>query len=147
MIKSKRGIEPVIATVLLIVITIAVIGVLVAFLYPYIKGMTEKETACRDVRLEIDSTGTCTNGTGTWVMVSYSSGNIALTKAIVQVTTGGSTSAYPMLRIPGVGGAETYFTSVSKNAAKVGAIPYVEYNGKEYMCDGGKAELTSVRAC
>ena len=40
MIKSKRGIEPVIATVLLIVITIAVIGVLVAFLYPYIKGMT-----------------------------------------------------------------------------------------------------------
>ena len=145
--KNKKGIEPVIATVLLIVITIAVVGVLVAFLYPYIRGMTDKETACRDVRLEIESTGTCTNYTDTWVMVSYSSGNVNLSKVIVQATSGGAISplTMPNADIPKIGGAQTSHVTNAGNATKVGAIPYVMYNGKEYMCDGGKAELTTVR--
>jgi flagellin-like protein len=144
MIKTKRGIEPVIATVLLIVITIAVIGVLVAFLYPYIRGMTEKETACRDIKLEIDSSGTYTTNSLTYVMVGYTSGSANQTRVVVQATGQGSTvSNATVSNKLNISEAMTYTVNMP-NAIKVGAVPYVVYNGKEYMCDNGKAELTSV---
>lgn len=146
MLKSKKGIEPVIATVLLIVITIAVVGVVVAFLYPYIKGMLDKETACNGVKLEIDSgTGnTFTNPTATWVMVSYTSGKINQTRVVVQATGQGTTlSNSNPSNIIKINEARTFMVDIS-NAMKVGAVPYITYNGKEYMCENGKAELTSV---
>ncbi len=143
--KTKRGIEPVIATVLLIVITIAVVGVLVAFLYPYINGMTEKETACRNVRLEIDSSGTCTNYTTSWIMVSYVTGTNDKTRISVQATAQGATKSNDVQdNLLKISEADTYMIKVG-NATKVGAVPYVMYNGKEYMCDGGKVELISIK--
>jgi flagellin-like protein len=142
--KSKKGIEPVIATVLLIVITIAVVGVLVAFLYPYIKGMMDKETACANLRVEIDQTGTFTNDSGTWVMVGYSTGNANQTRVVVTATGIGETKSNSAAsNMLGINEAKTFKVDV-KNATKVGAIPYTAYNGKEYMCDGGKAELTII---
>ncbi len=142
--KSKKGIEPVIATVLLIVITIAVIGIVAAFLYPYIRGMLDKETACRDVKVEIDASGTFTNGTASYIMVSYGSGSINQTRVVVQASSQGSTkSSADPLNTLNINEAYTFTVSVP-NAIKVGAIPYVMYNGKEYMCENGKAELTNI---
>lgn len=150
MLKSKKGIEPVIATVLLIVITIAIVGLVVAFVVPYIQGIMDKQSACSSVKLEIDTSGTCTNNTATKVMVGVGLGDFNMSKILVQVTSAGKTNAVPKIKgtdpFPAQGGAETYVIA-NGNATKVGAVPYVVYNKKEYVCDNGKAELSSVQRC
>ena len=88
MLRNKKGIEPVIATVLLIVITIALVGIVVAFLVPYIQSIMDKQTACKDVTLEIDTSGSCTNASGSEVMVDVGLGDFNLSKILVQVTSG-----------------------------------------------------------
>lgn len=143
---SKRGIEPVIATVLLIVVTLAVVGLVVAFLYPYIQGMMDKQTACNSVSLKIDEQGTCT-GTGiTKVMVEVTLNDYSLSKMTTYYLTNGETKTNTTTNsalLPENGGAMTYTYGIG-SATKVWAIPTMKYKGKDFMCDNAKAELTPV---
>jgi flagellin-like protein len=142
--RNKKGIEPVIATVLLIVVTIAVAGLVVVFIFGFINPRLDQQRACGDVRLDIDLSGTCTNGTVTCVMVSYASGNINLSKIKIQATSAGRTDTKQFTTdLPDIGGARTYGIKVN-NSLKVGAIPYAMYGNNEFSCDIGKAELTQV---
>ncbi|MCX6741933.1 MAG: hypothetical protein NTX24_02025 [Candidatus Pacearchaeota archaeon] len=150
MLRNKKGIEPVIATVLLIVITIAVVGVVVAFVVPYIQGIMDKQTACNGVALRIDETGTCTNSSTayTQVMVEVTLNEFNLSKITTYVLSGGNTMPNVSVgsRLPENGGARTY-TVVFGNATKVWAIPAVNYKSKEFTCDNSRIELTPVPVC
>jgi FlaG/FlaF family flagellin (archaellin) len=141
---NKKAIEPVVATVLLIVITIAIVGVVVAFLIPYITSLTDKQTACQGVSLSIDETGTFTNSSGAYVMVELlSKGDYNISRIVAQATALGQTKTNQADDIKNIGEARTIFVN-APNAIKVGAIPYIEYKNKEYACENSKVELLSV---
>jgi flagellin-like protein len=150
-LNNKRGIEPVIATVLLIVVTLAVVGLVIGFLYPYIQNMIDKQTACNGVALRISSEGTCTNKTtdGTKVMVEAVLNDNNISKMTTYFLFGGETRTTITTnfnQLPENGGARTY-TSPVGNVEKVWAIPTIKFKGKDFSCDNAKAELTPVLAC
>ena len=46
---AKKGISPVVATILLVLVTVVAVGVLAEFVVPYIKDTLSKSTECSDV--------------------------------------------------------------------------------------------------
>jgi len=146
---NKKGIEPVIATVLLIVVTLAVVGLVIGFLYPYIQNMIDKQTACNGVALKISPEGTCTSPTMTKVMVEAVLNDNNVSKMTTYFLSEGETKTNITTKIeqlPENGGARTY-TYQKGNIEKVWAIPTVKFKGKDFSCDNAKAELTPVIAC
>ncbi len=150
-LNNKRGIEPVIATVLLIVVTLAVVGLVMGFLYPYIQNMIDKQTACNGVALRISSEGTCTGGPdGTKVMVEAILNDNNLSKMTTYFLFGGETRtniSTSLNLLPENGGARTYKYATQEKVEKVWAIPTIKFKGKDFSCDNAKAELTPVLAC
>ncbi len=147
--RCKRGIEPVIATVLLIVVTLAVVGLVIGFLYPYIQNMIDKQTACNGVALKISSEGTCTGTSNTNVMVEAVLNDNNISKMTTYFLKEGETRTNITTNInqlPDNGGARTYTYGVG-NVEKVWAIPTMKFKGKDFSCDNAKAELTPVLAC
>ena len=89
---NKKAIEPVIATVLLIVITIAAVAVVIAFVVPFIREQTSGAEVCFKARLEItravlDSNAGSDGGGELNVSIARGSEEFELDKIILQFKT------------------------------------------------------------
>jgi flagellin-like protein len=69
--KNKKGISDIVATVLIILITVAAVAIVWAAIIPMIKDQLETGTLCMDAisQVQLESQGTCLNQTAatTWV--------------------------------------------------------------------------------
>lgn len=71
--KSKRSQEGVIATVLLIMLTIAAASMLFIFVVPWVRGLMDKGKICSDAQGQVTIEAgkyTCFNGTDTKIMIT-----------------------------------------------------------------------------
>jgi len=72
---QKRGLSPVIAVVLLLMITLIAVSIVISFLMPFIRGLLEESSECFEVREDLSFGGTpynCFNGTLTGGVTGFS---------------------------------------------------------------------------
>jgi len=96
----RKGISPIIATIILIVITVAIGGLL----YAYVGGMFGSMSTSQDVNIQPSLTIPAGASTGTWTVSVKNTGSVAITgmqatlynssnKAIAQITGGSLASS------------------------------------------------------
>jgi flagellin-like protein len=155
--KNKRGISPVIATILLILITVAAVSILAAFIYPMVKNNTQTATVCFDaqqqVQIETENGKTCFNESvslpdGT--LVSDAKVSLQIKKnpgtnadisdiQVIFTDSSGDTSSQKITEVsgmvPGDNEAKTYeFTTAGKTIAKVAIAPIVKAGNTQTPC-------------
>jgi flagellin-like protein len=101
LLKNKKSLSAVIATVLLIMLTIAAVAILYAFVVPWVKCNLNKSKQCFDSnnQLSIDTSSgyTCTKSSPaeTWVMIKRGENpDFKLKKIIVLLTKEGASNRY-----------------------------------------------------
>jgi flagellin-like protein len=160
--ENKRGISPVIATILLILITVAAVSILWAFVIPMIRENTETATVCFDaqqqMQIETANGKTCfkesVNSTGSPVFAG-SSDNVSVqlrkvpgsSSAVIKdvqlifTDASGETFSYRLLSlncsIPGDNEAKTCLISglsEEKNPVQIAVAPIVRTGNTEKPC-------------
>ncbi|MFH1823537.1 MAG: archaellin/type IV pilin N-terminal domain-containing protein [archaeon] len=158
--KNKRGIAPVIATVLLIVIVLAAVGILIGFIIPMIERSTEDATLCYEARLEIVEENSCIETVmeneqsidKIKVRVKRDSGEFDLKGIVFRFSTGESTTTEKIrgtqeLPLPGVLEEQTFRTFRFENIddlTSVSIAPIVGNGNREKTCDY-TSEITITR--
>lgn len=125
---KKRGISAIIATVLVILITVTAAVVLAAIIIPMLKGKMNEAKTCNDLK-DVLSLGdyTCYNETATYVMIKRTANNeTPIDKLSFSLIAGGDGKDYEItegsapsseirmydsstpMKLPKAGGAKTY---------------------------------------
>jgi len=145
MLKNKKAISALIATVLLILITIAGVAIIAGAVIPMITKITQSGQACTSARLNIDTSAgfTCLNSTG--VNVNIVRGpedfDLAAIQLIILDDTG-TTKEIVMSdasKFPGINGGRVYTILKSGNwtgnATEVRVAPIVKVGNTKTTCD------------
>jgi flagellin-like protein len=154
---NKKAVSEVVSTVLIIMITVAAVGIIMAWVIPMIRNNVDKGSACFDAQSDIalvtDGGYTCiiNNATG-WDGTNVTSGfgNISLqirkgpsTKielADIQILVsnqGNTQSVYLNQTMPGNNEEKTYVISSQKynNAESIKIAPVVKIGSTNQVCD------------
>lgn len=160
--KNKRGISALVATVLLVLITIAAVGLIWGAILPIVqKGLGQSRACSLETRLIIDKSEgwTCfdAKASDVLVMIERPMTDFELSGIVVQISGGGQkvtatirdgrwegsvnnvsmkneTGWTQILELPGKGEARTYNISVNFNATQVGVAPIVKQGPSEVTC-------------
>lgn len=169
MVLNKKGISPLIATVLIIGFTVALAAVIMVWGQGFIKGMTEKaeatstlETICA-TDVAVDVTNACITGTtgGTVTLTIANNGARALEGLAVRAYRSASdleSVAVLETDLPlAAAGADTftvYLTGEASTVRQVEVVPTIEVEGKEHTCATALAKFpvgslpdTALDAC
>jgi len=99
----RKGISPIIATIILIVITVAVGGLL----YAYVGGMFGSMSTSQDVNIQNSLTMPAGASTGTWTVSVKNTGSVAITNmtAVLYSSSGSPVAvvyagSHPMISVP-----------------------------------------------
>ena len=150
--KDKRGISAVVATVLIILITVAAITIIWAAVIPMIKNQISSGTLCLDavsqVGLVTDGGYTCLMSDGkVQLQVSHGAKNFDLAGIQVLVSEGGSTTSETIsVGLPGANEEKVVVTSGNFSGAdKVSIAPIVTVGQTTETCD--ISATSSLSAC
>ena len=140
--KSKHGLSGVIATVLLIMLTVGAASMLFVFVIPWINNMLDNAKICNDLVDSItivEGKYTCYHSASTDVMLKINEGkDVQIEGFTVSLTHSGSATRYDVkngdstgvsmyngsvsLAMPQVGGAETYVFNVKAESVDVAPV-------------------------
>ena len=166
---NKKGISAIVATVLIILITVAAVTIIWAAIIPMISDELGGATECFDASaaLSVISDYSCYNATPNQVMiqVARATGDFELVGLDISVGAAGSSETVKILSadVPDANGARVYtiatsagtgadavaggtggaVTLTSADSASVAA--WVEAGQTEKLCDG--SAVTEIRAC
>ena len=150
--KNKRGISAVVATVLIILITVAAVTIIWAAIIPMIKQQISGGTMCLDA---VSQVGLVTAGGYTCIttdgevqlQVSHGPKNFSLAGIQVLVSEGGSTTSETIKTgLPGANEEKVITTADSTyaNADKVSIAPIVIVGNTEETCDISATAILSA---
>lgn len=138
MLKNKRGISAVVATILIVLLAVVAVSIVWAVLRPAITKSAEKiNTKCLEVDLSLDKCTTDGN-----ITVTLNSGNITKLKIAFYDTKGDSidnikeVTEISVPPVPSELERETYKYSLSKSAASANIATFVGLGteGEEITC-------------
>lgn len=150
MTKNKKAIEPVVATVLLIVITIAAVALIVTFLVPFIqKQMGTAELCYKAQGIQIDSAATCYKNlqggktTNITVKVDWSGQSEAFTLSNIRVSISNGTKTtssvwdkYNLPEVPGESRTQVFTSDLTGNITQISIAPVIKpAKGAEITCE------------
>ena len=140
--KNKNGISAVVATVLIILITVAAVTIIWAAIIPMINNQLSRGTVCLDAmtQLTIEDKGyTCYNaGSDVKVQVAHGSQDIGLTaiQVLVSNDVGDTTSYEVSTNLPGINEKKVITVGHSDaDPQSVSVAPIVSVGGQEVTCD------------
>ena len=145
--QNKKGIEPVIATVLLIVITIAAVALIIAFVVPFVQNQLATADLCYKANgIQLDPSATCYNPTnGNLTLKIVWSGNEALNLTKIRVSISNPTTTKTLVldvnNIPKNPGEEqtTVIPATVHNVVNVTTVSIAPVlkpaKGNEITCD------------
>lgn len=149
--KNKKGISAIVATVMIILITVAAVGIVWAAIIPMIRNQLEAGTICLDAISQVqvsDATGyTCRDATGDNVslQIMIGSGDVNLAGLQVLISAKGNTESYDLLEsegivLPGVNEANVYVIDTSSVSGKldideVQIAPIVAVGNSQKVCE------------
>lgn len=145
---NKKGVSGIIATVLLVMLTVGAAAILFVFVIPWITTTLDNSRVCHDLQdsiMLVDGKYTCYDSTSTKVMIKINEGkDIEVAGFAVSLASSGSAKRYDIrndisiitgavnvsmydenqvLRVPEVGGAETYvFTGIIAESVDVSPV-------------------------
>ena len=102
--KNKKGISAIVATVLIILITVAAVTIIWAAIIPMISNQLESGTICLDAVSQvqlIDAGYTCVaaDGTNVSIQVKHGAKSFELADIQVLVSAGGSTTPFSLVNV------------------------------------------------
>lgn len=138
----KRGISAVIATVLLIMLTVTAVALIAGVIIPFVRNQLDTSKRCFDVTDQISivqGTFTCYNSSSTKIMIKRTSKDFELKGFLISLSNKSSSQVYriynnsetsgvimydngQILKIPEQGGANTYVFSFSSDYALIAPI-------------------------
>jgi len=141
MTHNKRGISPLIATVLLIGFTVALAAVLMTWGLDYIRSttkqvgsQTEEYLRCTDLAFEI------TNVDCTGDITVQNNGNVDIAAMVIRIFTGPDIAIVRGQGIPAF--ANAHYTAAMTGATKVEAIADIRGStGANITCDNNRKEF------
>lgn len=153
-LSNKRGISAIVATVLIILITVAAVTIIWAAIIPLVSNQLERGTVCLDATSQVtlpDKGYSCTNDTGSWVQVKLGSKDVNIGDFQLVLSKGGSSSTYEVISstvvtltngsgvssVPGVNEEVVYIVTDTGaiNASSVSIAPIVTIGNKDEICD------------
>jgi len=153
--KNKRGISAVVATVLIILITVAAVTIVWTAIIPLINSQLEQGTACLDATqgISLANEGYTCKSTGTsevWIQVKHGSKELDLRDIQVSFTVDGSSSSVSLRNLrmvmPGINGEKVYKISLDKIKETFGdsalTIDKIEEVSIAPIVGSGKTETT-----
>jgi flagellin-like protein len=144
---NKKGVSAVVATVLIIMITVAAVGIIWAAIIPMVRDNLNKGTACNDAMSDIslvtDGGYTCVNQTSGNVSLQIKkASNTKVTLVAIQalVFVGGNSQTFEVRSgLPQSNEYKTIFVGNTsygtQNATKVKIAPVVTIGRTEETCD------------
>jgi len=144
---NKKGISAIVATVLIILITVAAVTIIWAAIIPMVSDNLDKGKACLDVStggLEVLNKGfTCDDGNdGATVQIKQGSADIDLSKIQIILSDGSNAVTVYVTDVPGINGIKTYtiaegnFTSFNgRPVTEVSVAAVVDVDGGDVTCD------------
>jgi flagellin-like protein len=149
--KNKKGISAIVATVMIILITVAAVGIVWAAIIPMIRNQLEGATVCNSAISQVevsDAAGyTCRDVTGDNVslQIMVHAGDIDLAGVQVLISAKGNTQSYDLLEsegivLPGTNEGNVYVIDTSDMAGKldideVQIAPIVAIGNSERVCE------------
>lgn len=165
--KAKKAVSALVATVLLILITVAAIGIIWSAVMPMINKATQYGQSCMNARLQIDTDSgyTCYNASGVVLTNIVRGADDFVPSAIQLIVAGGGQSKVfrvvnnqattnvvmlggaTSLEIPGTNEEKTYVvTSGLTTTSEVAVAPVVKVGNTEKVCDvSSRVALTACR--
>ena len=152
-LRNKRAISPILATVLLILMTIAAVAIIWPAVMPIIKrGASGISSACIGIDLTIETSGkvTCYDATNKIVKISVSrgAGDYELEKIqVISYLEGNSESYIVTETMPGINEQKTYDVAIADltSVDKVAVAAIVNVGDIEETCE--KIAPVSIDAC
>lgn len=131
--KNKRGLSPVIATILLILVTIAMISIIARVVIEFAKKEPQKAKQCfetiNQLSIEAEKGYACfyekaERGGNKTVKVTIHKGDIEISKIKIAVFGGGDSESFDIEDLPGKGEERTYVLDTEMgNVEKVMVFP------------------------
>jgi len=139
---NKKAISALVATVLLVLITVAVVGLIWGAIIPMIKTGMEEATArqeCLKTAMSIKLEGTSySNAAGLKVNIERGESTANISKILIKaIGPAGDSQTFDYTIIPSVFGSMIYANKSAINlsgVSKVDALVYVKVGTKEYPC-------------
>jgi hypothetical protein len=150
-VMNKSGVSAVVATVLIVMITVAAVGLLWAIVAPFLKTNVADRTACVEAEMSIgldqNSKYTCSSTEGTAVRVSRGSdeNNWEAVQIIYTYVTGDSETVN-YANPPNKNSEKVYRNNRTANVVKISVAPIVSGDADALFCSK-TWELSSVRNC
>ena len=145
--KNKKGVSAVVATVLIVMITVAAVAIIWATVIPMIKNTAEKGLQCNDAETEltiVENSYTCHNATdNATVQISRKAGDEIIGLEIQWIRDGTSKNqTFGSAGIPTANGMKTYEVNGSVSPTDLGGYPeqvsvspVIQIGNSEVKCD------------
>ena len=153
--KNKKGISAIVATVLIILITVAAVTIIWAAIIPMIQDQIGGSTECFDASAAVlvSTDFSCVNGSANIsnVQVHRGTGNFELVGVEVVLGAGGNTWSmkYNDTEIPGVNGDKVYKVNYTGNLTEdptqAGVAAIVKAGNTDKVCD--KSGMVEIPKC
>ena len=158
----KKGISAIVATVLIILITVAAVTIVWAAIIPMISNQLESGTVCLDAVTQlqlVDAGYTCVNVTGEEVsfQIKHGARSFDLEDVQILISSSGNTDSFRLLEsdseaeLPKANEERTFTIDVSEMGAAVADIdgiqiaPIVSVGNTEKICDSSSSMV--LREC
>ncbi len=151
---NKKGISAIVATVLIILITVAAVTIIWAAIIPMISNQLDKGTVCLDAVSQVqlvDAGYTCKGTNNISLQIKHGAKDFKLADIQVLVSAGGSTQSFSLVNatttlvptdtiiaLPGPNEEKHYVidtTSIAGDVDKVQIAPIVGIGNIEESCD------------
>ena len=151
--RGKKAVSAIIATVLLILLTVAAAGVLYSFMVPLIRGTIETADKCNAAQLEIiEGEDTCYSSSQQNVSVEVGRGGQDVELNGIRILVSGKDKSKSVIArsssLPGKNEARVYIISTSDLGTapeKVSIAALVNVSGKDRLCE--TTSQTYLAAC
>jgi len=156
MVKNKKGISAIVATVLIILITVAAVTIIWAAVIPMISNKLEAGTVCLDAVSQIqllDEGYTCraSNGDNVSIQIKHLAKSFELADVQVLVSAGGDTTVFEIsndtttlvpigsdISLPGINEEKVYIINTSLITGTINEVkiaPVVAVGNSKEVCD------------
>ena len=155
-ILNKKGISPIIATILLILITVAAAGIIWKAVIPMINKSLSKVTvgqgALEELEIVTDNVLTCTRSTNTSVQIRKIPGDVEITRIKIIVTMADGTTNYTIITnsstpsMPSDNNVKAY-TVYPGNVTSVAVAPFTRVGNTANDEEQEIAQQVNVMSC
>lgn len=150
--KSRKAISDLVATVLIVLITIAAVGIIWGAIMPIIKSNIESSQKCTNAELSVNTQSgyTYMNGENISVQISRGASTVVLNGLQIKVMDSSGRSqiqTYNSSAVPGANADKVYSFNVTalgldkSSIKKVGVAPIVALGNLNYTCPMSELDM------